>query len=255
MQTEGASSIRSIGRGFAILQAINRYGSISMTDIAAEARVPYPTTCRIVQTLIGMGMVERETGRKRYRPTALVQTLSMGYQREDRLAELARPHMAELTRDIVWPVYMCCRIGPKMMVKETTDSMTSLAFSHCHPGYTVPLTESSSGKVYLAFCPDDERELLLRGVSREPSYGAQSFDEVLQTVRRDGFATATRHRYTENPGKTSAISAPIIAPDGEVSALSMLFFSSAMSINDAIDRFADKVKNAAAAISTELAAA
>src|SRR3546814_8763270 len=72
--------IRSISRAIAVLQAINRGGSLTMMEIARASAVPYPTACRIVQTLLHEGLVERESARKRYQPTALVQTLAHGFQ-------------------------------------------------------------------------------------------------------------------------------------------------------------------------------
>ena len=72
--------IRSLSRGIAVLQAVNRGGTISMMEIARTSNVPYPTACRIVQTLMHEGLIEREPSRKHYRPTALVQTLAHGFQ-------------------------------------------------------------------------------------------------------------------------------------------------------------------------------
>ena len=79
MSTEKGVPIRAITRGLSVLKAINRGGSITMMQIARTSSVPYPTACRIVQTLLHEGMIEREPARKRYRATALVQSLASGY--------------------------------------------------------------------------------------------------------------------------------------------------------------------------------
>jgi IclR family transcriptional regulator, mhp operon transcriptional activator len=71
--------IRAITRGIAVLQAVNQHGSLTMMEIAQTSRVPYPTACRIVQTLLHEGILEREPGRKTYRATSLVLTLASGY--------------------------------------------------------------------------------------------------------------------------------------------------------------------------------
>jgi IclR family mhp operon transcriptional activator len=70
--------IRAITRGLAVLQAVNQHGSLTMMEIAQTSKVPYPTACRIVQTLLHEGMIEREPGRKTYRATSLVLTLASG---------------------------------------------------------------------------------------------------------------------------------------------------------------------------------
>ena len=55
--------IRSITRSIAALKAINRHGSLSMMEIAKASEVPYPTACRIVQTLLYEGLIEQEPAR------------------------------------------------------------------------------------------------------------------------------------------------------------------------------------------------
>src|SRR5688500_2729341 len=96
--------IKSFSRAIMALQAINRHGSMTMIDIARAAGVPYPTAHRIVQTLLFEGLIEQEPARKNYRPTALVQTLSLGFQHDDRLVTIARPHIVALTARVGWPV-------------------------------------------------------------------------------------------------------------------------------------------------------
>ena len=57
-------SIRSISRALHVLQAINQHGALTMTQISQIVKLPYPTACRIVYTLVGEGVIERETSRK-----------------------------------------------------------------------------------------------------------------------------------------------------------------------------------------------
>lgn len=79
--------IRAISRGLAVLQAVNRQGSLTMMEIAQSSEVPYPTACRIVQTLVHEGMLEREPGRKTYRPTSAVLSLASGYSAPVQLSQ------------------------------------------------------------------------------------------------------------------------------------------------------------------------
>ena len=46
-----------------MLQVVNHHRSIGMTEVARRCEVPYPTTCRIVETLIEERMIEREATR------------------------------------------------------------------------------------------------------------------------------------------------------------------------------------------------
>lgn len=57
---EKSVPIRAISRGIVVLQLINRQGSATLMEIARGARLPYPTACRIVQTLVHEGLIECE---------------------------------------------------------------------------------------------------------------------------------------------------------------------------------------------------
>jgi IclR family mhp operon transcriptional activator len=122
--------IRSLSRGIAVLQAINRGNSLSMTEIARTSEVPYPTACRIVQTLVYEGLIEREPARKRYRPTSLTQTLAYGFQGDAHLVEVARAHLVELTRTLGWPVSLSTHVGHSMVIRDSTHSLTALTFNN-----------------------------------------------------------------------------------------------------------------------------
>jgi DNA-binding IclR family transcriptional regulator len=182
-------TIRAIGRGLRVLQAINRGGSITMMQICRQAEIPYPTACRIIETLIKEGMVEREPARKRYRATALVRTLSLGFQDEDALVAVARPHIVALCARHGWPVTLATRVGHSMMVRDSTHKLTSLTLANYSPGYTLPIVECSTGKAYLAFCDEE---------SARRSWRAAADRWTCRAAGRP--APARRHDAASDPG-------------------------------------------------------
>ena len=138
MAVDSKSSNRSVSRALKILQAINRHGSLSMMQIAKMVELPYPTTCRLVNTLVSEGVIERETLRKYYRPTALSQSLSCGYHTHSRMTTIARQHIQELTCKTGWPVAISSRVGAYMVIQESTHALTTQTFSEYTPGYSEP---------------------------------------------------------------------------------------------------------------------
>ena len=249
--------IRSITRAISALQAINRHGSMTMMEIAKAAQVPYPTACRLVQTLLYEGLVEQEPARKRYRPTALVQTLATGFQHEDQLVSVARPHIVELTKQIGWPVSIAVRVGRDMMLRDSTHANSSLTFEHYYPGFTVPVLDSASGKLSMAFAADEDREMILRfmRISQEIDIDYLSTAELglnVDQIREEGYATQGRNHFNLTPGKTSSIAVPIFKNGHLEAAMTMVFFVAAMKLSDALENYLDHLKQAAAAISHEL---
>ncbi|RVU06949.1 IclR family transcriptional regulator [Novosphingobium umbonatum] len=249
--------IRSITRSIAALKAINRHGSLSMMEIAKASQVPYPTACRIVQTLLYEGLIEQEPSRKRYRATALVQTLATGFQHDDELVRLARPHIVGLTKRVGWPVSVAIRVGRDMMLRDSTHANSSLTFEHYYPGFTLPILDSASGKVSMAYADDDEREMILRfmRVSQDIDLNYLATAEVgldVERIRADGYAVQGRNHYNLTPGKTSSIAVPIFRNGKFEAAMTLAFFVAAMKLSTALERYLDDMKATAAAISHDL---
>jgi IclR family transcriptional regulator, mhp operon transcriptional activator len=252
--------IRAISRGISVIQAINRGHSLTMMEIAKTSKVPYPTACRIVQTLLLEGMIEREPARKRYRATALVQSLASGFQDDEQIVAVARPHIVALCEKLLWPISLTTRVGPHMMVRDSTHTMTSLTLANYYPGYTLPLMECSTGQAYMAHCSEHECETLLDGL-RQIEGSAERMaelllanDSLLKQIRAQGYATFARNRYTDTPGKTSSIAVPIFKGDQVTGAIALIFFAVAMSMEKAIAQFVEPLQATAAAISAELEA-
>jgi IclR family mhp operon transcriptional activator len=251
-------TIRALSRGLAVLQAINRAGSLTMTGISQTSGVPYPTARRIVASLLTDGMIEREPVRKRYRATALVQTLSSGYQIENQLVLAARPYLVRLTERFMWPISVTTRVGTSVMVRDSTHSLTPMTFHVYHPGYTLPMLESASGRAYLAFCSESERETIIRGLKslrNAPAISPGRWEAIhnrLKQYREQGYATHSRSYSNEDPGKTSALAVPVYCRGHLVGTMSLTFFVVAMTMETAVETFSAALMEAAANLSSEL---
>jgi IclR family mhp operon transcriptional activator len=166
-----------------------------------------------------------------------------------------------LTKKIAWPVAVATRVGQRMMVRDSTHTLTSLTFVNYYPGYTLPLLECATGRAYLAFCSEQERDNILdgmRAIEGESAVGADvlPFFEnglMVQDIRRQGYATKGRNQYTQNPGKTSSIAVPIFEDGRAVGSLAVIFFSVAMKMDKAVERFLPDLRRTADDISASLA--
>lgn len=252
--------IRAVSRAFDVLQCINRMDAPTLTDISKETGLPYPSVFRLAQTLTFLGLIEAEPSRKRYRPTALVHTLSQGYQRDDALTSHARSHIVGLTETIGWPVSIVVRVGNRMMVKDSTHALTTLTLNNYYPGHNLPLMECATGRAYVAFCPEEELNVLTRSLREvETQENSQNLTlieatDFVQRTRADGYATYARNAHTANPGKTSSVAVPIFDAQGEgvKACLVITFFSSAIKMQEAVDRFVPQLQQCSAAISQTL---
>lgn len=252
--------IRAISRALSVLQAINRNGALTITQAAKAANIPYPTACRVIQTLVHEGMIEREKSRKYYRPTAMSQSLSCGYQVNNRLIGVARPHIIELTKETGWPISLATRVGSSMVIQDSTHALTTQTFSDYYPGFTLPVSASASGLVYLAYCDKDLREVILDQINASvPEEGNSDLGTVLQSdydlftdIKERGYAVYMRNQHTKDPGKTSSISVPICRGDEVIGALALAYFSTSLKPNEAIESFVEPLTRVRHSISAEL---
>ena len=249
---ERGAPVRAVCRSIAALQAINRHGSLTLIEIAKHIDLPYPTACRIVQTLIYEGLIECEPTRKRYRAAPLVQSLSMGFQGDNDTLPMAHPLLAALTQKVCWPVGLTTRAGSWMIVRDSTHSISSLTFHNYHPGYTFPILESACGHAYLAHASEQERAAVLAEIAETEgrSLILSMFEsgQLVERIRDDGYASHDRNRHTQSPGKTSSVSVPVFEGGRIASALTLTFFASSMPMADAVRRFVPEMQQVAAAI-------
>jgi IclR family mhp operon transcriptional activator len=239
-----------------VLQSVNRAGSLNLQDIARDADIPYPTAFRIIQTLVHEGLIECEPHRKRYRATALTQSLSLGFRDAGKLVEHAHSPIVALTKKIGWPISLTTRAGQTMMVRDSTHLLTSLTFNNYYPGYTLPILECASGHVYLACCAAGERESILAGMRTiaddSPMLRMFEYGKLMERIRENGYATRDRNLHNANPGKTSSMAVPVLENGHVAGALTLIFFHSAMTLTEALDRYLPDLKQTALKIGEEI---
>lgn len=251
-------SIRVVSRCIAVLQAVNRGRSVNLAQIAAEAHIPYPTAFRLIRALMHEGMIEQEPSRKYYRPTALVQSLSHGYQDHSQLVIISRPYLVDFTSRTTWPVIIATPVGHNMVVRDGTHSLTPMTFNPYYAGFVYPMLDSPTGRVCLAFFDDEERRLCLDGMVASGECLDTNILKGFRTgrlvneIRVRGFTSIARNRFTEPMGKNSSIAAPIFSHGRVVAAISVIVFASAMDMKEAENLYVPGLLAMTKAISDKL---
>jgi IclR family mhp operon transcriptional activator len=252
---ENVAPIRSVSRSISVLQAINRHGSLSMMAIAKHESLPYPTTYRIVQTLLHEGLIEQEPTRKHYRPTALVQSLAHGYHAEGRLIDCAGPVMRDLTRQIGWPVFVSERVGTRMVVRDATHAETSLTFGLCYPGFNMPLLTSATGQAWIGHIPEGDVDSVIAwsDVTADAKMDGLMIRELKQqlaAVQLQGYCA--RACLNTSPNRSASIAVPIFAGGRIKAVLTLVYFHSAMQQSTAIERYLAPLRDAADGIAARM---
>jgi len=249
---ESTRPIRALMRGFDALTVLNLRDGATVSEIAQEIRLPRTTAYRILETLCGAGFACRDPADDRYRPTPQVKSLSGGFADEPWVAQVAAPAIHDVCREIAWPVSVATPAGTAMMLRETTDHTTPLATERQSAGIRLPLLASSAGRVYLANCPAAKCEELLDLLARSPrdddKLARTPRPELLRSlgdIRVQGYATTTRTRRLV---EEISLSAPVMAGDRVLAAVSVRFVSTAVPLRTGIERFLPKLHRCAATI-------
>ncbi|MFV0387026.1 helix-turn-helix domain-containing protein [Paracoccus sp. (in: a-proteobacteria)] len=252
----GFEAVRSLRRGLQILQAVNQGDGLKAAAVARATGIPRPTVYRLLETLEAMHFVIRDHSSDNWRVTLHAKSLSSGFRDEDRVVQAALPAMTRLGRDIRWPVDLVTYRNYRMHIRESTHYTSPYSIDQGMVGLALPMLEVSSGRAYLAFSGDAEREHALAGLRDElgltdPIILPEGpLDALLEQTRQLGVGFRRDH-FRKG---TCSMSSPIFH-DGQIAAcLTIIWTTSAMKFDKAIEVYRDKLIGVTQEVSAELRA-
>jgi IclR family mhp operon transcriptional activator len=246
--------IRALNRGLDVLIELNRLERAAINTLANAVRLPRTTTYRILETLRVAGYVDRDPHDDCYRPTIMVRALSDGFDDEAMIAHIAKPHLAALGAQIVWPVAVATPSGAAMMIRETTDRQSPLALEQYSAGVRVPMLSSAAGRAYLAFCSPAQRDALLELLPRSslpedrPARSRIEVERLLNETRTQGFGMAHRARRVS---EETSLAIPIRAKDRILATVTVRYAATAVTLRTAVEQFLPKMREVAQKIEAE----
>ncbi len=160
----GPDFIKALARGLDVLRSFgpNR-PTLSLSEVAAAARLPRPTARRILLTLEELGYVRAAAGSFALTPRVL--ELGMAYIGSMGMWDIARPHMERLVAHTGESSSLAQLDGSDIVyvARVAVPKIITLAVTI---GTRFPALQTSLGKVLLAALPYDERERALAEPSR-----------------------------------------------------------------------------------------
>ena len=251
---ESTRPIRALNRGLEVLTVLNRLERAAINMLASAVELPRTTTYRILETLRLAGYVERDPHDDCYRPTIMVRALSDGFDDEAMMAHLAKPHLAALCAQIVWPMAIATPAGAAMMIQETTDHQSPLALEQYGAGVRLPMLTSAAGRAYLAFCPAPQRDALLELLARSSqpedrlARSRPEVDRLLLETRTQGYGIASRARRVS---EETSLAIPMHAKERVLATLSVRFAATAVATRTAVEQFLPKMREVTAKVERE----
>lgn len=253
--SEKATEIQPIIRALHVLEALNMQSPMALAVLHEATGLPKPTLVRLLDTLIAGGYVRRVSRRAGYSLGERVLRLSGGFRHADKAVEAARPFLYALTAQHKWPLAVATLDGDAMIVRLSTRAESPFAADPDYLGLRLPLLVSALGRAYIAFCPDEERETLLslmRNSKARRNALARDGDAVERLVagiRKRGYATTA-----SLPGDAlMGFAVPVMEGRQVVAAITLRYFGSAMTEEEAARRYLAPMQDAAKAVGAGLA--
>ena len=151
-------------RSFAVLEALSRRRTSTLSVLVGETGLPRPTVVRLLHTLIALGYAARVSREQGYRLTDRVLGLSESIRFVDHLVDAAIPHMSRFTAEHGWPLYLATLSYGAITIRHSTAPESPMSFEGAGLNTRRPLLISALGRAWLAFCPEEERRTILRDI-------------------------------------------------------------------------------------------
>lgn len=252
-------TVNSIVRSFSVLNALNANNGSTVAQIAAMTDLPRATAFRILETLRTLGYVERGDQNGAFFLTANVMDLSKGFAGQSWIEEHAKPVVATLAREVVWPVSLTIPRTSGMVMRLSSDFESPMIETRFHTGTLLPLLVTASGYAYLAHSSPEDRETIIAAALNETNPKLKGtpvqlleFRSNIANVLAKGYAYYSGYVHNKGLKRSAAIAVPICAKGKVVGCLSMRFFASALTKKALEDKFIPIFKEAARSLEAKI---
>jgi IclR family transcriptional regulator, acetate operon repressor len=241
--------VQSLERAFAILETMaDAGGVISLSQLAADAKLPLPTIHRLVRTLVDLGYVRQEASRQYSLGPRLIR---LGETTSRMVGRWARPHMERLAQELGESVNLAMLDGDQVVyVGQVMASRNSMRM-FTEVGRRVLPHSTGVGKAMMAeMDPDAVNAILARtGMPARTEHtitDAVAFAAELGRTRERGYA------LDEGEQEVGVRCVAVAVPDTP-QRLALSVSGPLPRMTDAfVDRATGPLHEAAAAISAEM---
>ena len=225
---------KSVDKAVVVLNCFSLQRSIlAVGEISGLTGYNKSTVSRLLTTLQRHGCVERAGGHGKYQLGYRIQLWASMGVRQNNLVNIARPVMEKLRDKSGEEIALYVIEGDRRICVERVESLHEIA--KVGPvGTYYPLHAGASGKVLLAYLPEDQRNAIV-GKGRLEKYTAltitdkKKLEKDLKDIRKNGYAISRGEREPD----AFSVTAPIWDAGGRIAA--------SISISGPIFRLTDKL--------------
>ena len=237
--------VQSVQRALRLLAELNRQRVTTIGELHRRTGLPKPTIVRLLQTMMTEGFVSNDGRLGGYQVTSQVSTLSNGFHGAPLIIEAARPWAIELTRRLKWPTALALLEKDAVVVQFSTIPDSPISPFHATINMRLSLVSRGLGRAYLAFCPKEERQLLVRMLKASPREEdrprnlTKVVEQFVRTTRNRGFA---QRDPNVQPTNSDTIAVPIMAHGRVLATFGLTYFRSAVTRSNLLEELVPALK-------------
>lgn len=266
MREYKVKTIRALDRGLEVLDQLHRARAASLHDLYLATGLPKASLTRVIATLQCRGLVWQRLADGAFMASHTLQPRPPQVNDENFLVEVASPILERLCQKVNWPSILAVPRLDHMEVIETNRPMSYFSHIPLGPiGFRVNMLRSATGRAYLAFCSENEREAVLQRLAASTDPGnalareARMVKKLLEETRRIGYGTRTpdfgghyeKPRRESDDGRDS-IAVPIWAGEEVVAAVNLTWIHKVMTVPQIVKTCLPHLAQAAREISLKL---
>ncbi|MBW2078967.1 MAG: IclR family transcriptional regulator [Deltaproteobacteria bacterium] len=224
----------------------------SVTEISKALEMFPSKVSRMLRTLEGEGLFEKNLESGKYRLGILFFELGVVYAYHHSLRKIIRPHIEQIAQEINVTVSWAILKKNRVIVLDRIQNLPIDALAY-RIGLNLPVHTTSVGKILMAYLPEEEQDKILRSVDLVKSTEASVIDpkiikERLKLYREEGYSTDEEETYEG----VNCIAVPIKNADGKVIAAVSLMDDKSRTSRELLFRHLDYLKEKALFISRQL---
>ncbi|MDB5942319.1 MAG: Transcriptional regulator [Ramlibacter sp.] len=269
MRDYKVKTIRALDRGLEVLEHLHKSRAAGLHDLHLATGLPKATLTRVIATLEARGLIWQRLADGAFMASHTFQPRAPQMHDENFLVEVASPILERLCRKVNWPSILAVPRLDHMEVIETNRPKSYFPHIPLGPiGFRVNMLRSATGRAYIAFCSDDERQAVLQrlAASSEPgNYLARkpvAVDKLLEETRRLGFGQRaddfgghydkTRREWDD---QRDSVALPVWAGDEVVAAVNLTWMHKVATVAQMVKTCMPHLMQASREISMGLAQA
>ncbi len=242
----------TVGKACDVLDLVTGFGRpVRFAELLDRSPFPKATLYRLLQTLVGQGLLAFDTDRGAYSPGLRLVRFAHAAWAQSSLAPVARPHLDALSADVGETVHLAQLDHAQVLYVDKRNAIEPIEMFSA-AGKVGPAYCTGVGKAMLAFLPEDELDRIIpqqafHRFTEKTVTSPEQLRAVLAEIRARG------HAYDDEEHEPGIIcvALPILSAKGRVmGALSVTTSTKRRGLDD-LAAWAPRIAAAAAAIARE----